>query len=304
MSSLAFLAPLPYTAKVNNAKITLKKFNSGLWPVKHDFFIFCILRPDKKTMDENFKQFDLSNRFFMVIAVLVLAVLVYFAGQLFYQQKMLDQQNNYQITVSGEGKVYAKPDIALVNLGVTTQGSTTEEVISKNTEKMNAVIKAVKDMGVEDKDIQTTTYSLSPLYNYTEAAGRIFQGYTLDQNIQVKIRDFEKVGEILQKATEAGSNLTGNLQFTIDDPEQFKQEARAKAIEKAKANAQNLAETSGIKLGKLINVYENYNYPVAYDSFAKLGMGGGISETSAPAPVIQPGQQEIQITINLTYQVK
>jgi len=166
---LAFLAPLPYTAKVNNAKITLKKFNSGLWPVKHDFFIFCILRPDKKTMDENFKQFDLSNRFFMVIAVLVLAVLVYFAGQLFYQQKMLDQQNNYQITVSGEGKVYAKPDIALVNLGVTTQGSTTEEVISKNTEKMNAVIKAVKDMGVEDKDIQTTTYSLSPLYNYTEA---------------------------------------------------------------------------------------------------------------------------------------
>ena len=255
-------------------------------------------------MDENSKQFDPSNRFFMVMAVLVLGVLVYFAGQLFYQQKMLDQQNNYQITVSGEGKVYAKPDIALVNLGVTTQGSTTEEVISKNTEKMNAVIKAVKDMGVEDKDVQTTTYSLSPLYNYTEAKGRVFQGYILEQDIQVKIRNFEKVGEILQKATEAGSNLTGNLQFTIDDPEQFKQEARAKAIEKAKANAQNLAETSGIKLGKLINVYENYSYPAVYDSFAKLGMGGGISETSAPAPVIRPGQQEIQITINLTYQVK
>jgi len=172
------------------------------------------------------------------------------------------------------------------------------------TEKMNATIKAVKDMGVEDKDVQTTTYSLSPLYNYTEAAGRIFQGYILEQDVQVKIRDFEKVGEILQKATSAGANLTGNLQFTIDDPEQFKQEARAKAIEQAKSNAENLAQTSGIKLGKIINVYENYSYPVAYDSYSKLGMGGGISETAVPSPIIQPGQQEIEITINLTYQVK
>jgi len=255
-------------------------------------------------MDENLKQFDLSNRFFMLIVILVLGVLVYFVGQMFYQQKMIEQQNNYQITVSGEGKVYAKPDIALVNLGVTTQGSTTEDVITKNTEKMNATIKAVKDMGVEDKDVQTTTYSLSPLYNYTEAAGRIFQGYILEQDVQVKIRDFEKVGEILQKATSAGANLTGNLQFTIDDPEQFKQEARAKAIEQAKSNAENLAQTSGIKLGKIINVYENYSYPVAYDSYSKLGMGGGISETAVPSPIIQPGQQEIEITINLTYQVK
>jgi hypothetical protein len=254
-------------------------------------------------MDENLKQFDLSNRFFMVIAILVIGVLVYFVGQMFYQQKMIDLQNTYQITVNGEGKVYAKPDIALVNLGVTIQGLTTQEVITKNTEKMNAVIKAVKETGVEDKDIQTTNYSLNPLYNYTEAAGRIFQGYTLDQNIQVKIRDFAKVGDILQKATAAGANLTGNLQFTIDNPEQFKQEARAKAIEQAKANAKNLADSSGIKLGKLINVYENYSYPIAYNDSAKLGMGGGIAE-SAPAPVIQPGQQEIQITINLTYQVR
>src|SRR3990167_4975952 len=254
-------------------------------------------------MDENSKQFDPSNRFFMVMAVLVLGVLVYFAGQLFYQQKIIDQQNNYQITVSGEGKVYAKPDIALATLGVTTQGSTTEEVIPKNTEKMNAVIKAVKDMGVEDKDVQTTTYSLSPLYNYTEAKGRVFQGYILEQDIQVKIRNFEKVGEILQKATEAGSNLTGNLQFTIDDPEQFKQEARAKAIEKAKANAQNLAKVSGINLGKLINVYENYNsYPMMYNSKA-IRLGDGVAE-SAPVPTIQPGQQEVNITINLTYQVR
>lgn len=254
-------------------------------------------------MDEiNNKKIELSDRFFMLIAILVLGVLVFFVGQMIYQFKYLDQNYKNQITVSGEGKVYAKPDIALVNLGVTTQGSTTADVISKNTQKMNAVIKAVKDLGVEEKDIQTTTYSLNPLYNYTEAAGRVFQGYTLDQNIEVKIRDFTKVGDILQKATAAGANLTGNLQFTIDNPEQLKTEARAKAIAAAKTNAQNLVKESGITLGKLINIYENYVYPMMYSNIAK-GMGGGASE-SIPEPQIEPGQTEINVTINLIYEVR
>jgi uncharacterized protein YggE len=219
-----------------------------------------------------------------------------------YQTRFLDQQNSSQVTVQGEGKVYVRPDIALVSLGVKTEGKTTADAITENSEKMNAVIKAVKDSGVDEKDIQTTNYSLSPLYNYTEAAGRIFQGYTLYQELQVKIRDFSKVGDILQKAVAQGANLTSNLQFTIENPEQYKQEARAKAIEQAKANAKNLEKTSGIKLGKLINVYENYVYPMMYDSKA-VGIGGGIEE-SAPSPVIQPGQTEINVTINLTYRVR
>jgi len=252
-------------------------------------------------MEEQTMKF--LNKVFMLATVLVLGILVYFVGQMVYQFKFIDRQNANQITVSGEGKVYAKPDVAVVNLGVTTEGQTTADVIKSNTDKMNAVIKAVKDSGVDEKDILSTAYSLSPLYNYTEAKGRVFQGYTLDQNIEVKIRDFTKIGDILSKATAKGANLANNLQFTIDNPEQFKQEARAKAIEQAKANAQNLAKVSGIKLGKLINVYENYSpYPIMYNTKA-LGLGGGAAE-SAPAPTIQPGQQEIDVTINLTYQVK
>jgi len=251
-------------------------------------------------MEEQTAKF--LNKTFMLSAILVVGVLVYFVGQMFYQQKSLDQQNVYQITVSGEGKVYAKPDVAIVSLGVTTEGgATVSDVTNKNTERMNAVIEAVKSLGVEDKDIQTTNYSLSPLYNYTEAAGRLFQGYKLDQSIQVKIRDFTKIGDILAQATAKGANLASNLQFTIDNPEQLKEQARAKAIAKAKTNAQNLAKESGISLGKVINVYENYNYPMAYSS-AKLGMGS-VAE-AFPAPIIQPGQQEIDVTINLTYQVK
>lgn len=251
-------------------------------------------------MDEQILK--LLNKSFLLASVLVVGVLLFFIGQLVYESKVIDLQNNYQITVSGEGKIYAKPDVALVNLGVATEGSTTADVIDRNTKKMNAVIQAVKDAGVDEKDIKSTTYNLSPLYNWTEAAGRVFQGYTLQQNIQVKIRDFTKIGEILNKATSSGANLANDLQFTIDDPEQFREQARTEAINQAKEKAKNLAKESGIKLGKIINVYENYNsYPVSYDLLK--GYGGAATE-SAPVPTIESGQQEVTITINLTYQIR
>ena len=242
------------------------------------------------------------NKIFKLFLVLVIGILIFLAWQMFYQSKNLDQLNMNQITVSGEAKVYAKPDIALVDLGVTTTAQTTEEAISKNTEKINAVIKAVKDLGIEEKDIQTTKYNLSPLYNYTQISGRIFQGYTLDQNVRVKIRDFSKVGETLQKATSAGANLTGNLVFTIDDVEALKNQARAEAIEKAKEQAENLAKESGIKLGKIVNIYENNYYPM-YGNEKAMGLGGAGDVQMSVAPTIEPGQEEITVNINLVYRV-
>ncbi|MCX6718535.1 MAG: SIMPL domain-containing protein [Candidatus Staskawiczbacteria bacterium] len=251
-------------------------------------------------MDEQIKK--ILDKSFMLAAILVVGILVFFVGQIVLQNKSADLQNQNQITVSGEGKVYAKPDVALISLGVTAQAVTVADVTKSGTDKMNAVIDAVKKLGVDEKDIQTTNYSLTPNYNYTQNAGRIFQGYTLEQDVQVKIRDFTKVGDILAKATSVGANLVGDLQFTIDNPEQFKEQARAKAIAQAKANAENLAKESGIGLGKIINIFENsYNSsPVMYSS-AKA-MGAGVMD-SAPVPTVQPGQQEIDVTINLTYKI-
>lgn len=239
----------------------------------------------------------------MLASIMVIGILLFFVAQSNYQAKSLEQQNVNQITVSGEGKIYAKPDVALVSLGVSTEAATVAEVTKSNTEKMNAVIEAIKALKVDEKDIQTTNYNLNPLYNYTDKLGRVFQGYSLDQNIQVKIRDFTVIGDVLSKATEKGSNLVGNLQFTIDDPEQYKDQARAKAIEQAKLRAKNLSAESGVKLGKLINVFENSSAPyyAAYDM--NKGIGGGIAPMAA-TPTVQPGQQEITVTINLTYQVK
>jgi hypothetical protein len=267
-------------------------------------------------MDEQVVKF--LNKALMLAATLVVGIFIYLGAQVAYQSQMLDHQNQNQITISGQGKVYAKPDVAVISLGVTTQATTVADVTKSNTDKMNAVIDAVKNLGVDEKDIQTTNYNLSPRYDskiisstrsyyaseiYTESSNNAIIGYTLDQNVQVKIRDFAKISDIISQATAKGSNLVGSLQFTIDDPEQFKDEARAQAIAEAKANAQNLAKESGIKLGKIINVYEsNYYAPAAYDSLK--GMGGGVSIESVSTPTIQPGQQEINITVNLTYKIK
>lgn len=270
-------------------------------------------------MEEN--TIKILNKTFTLLAVLVVGILVFFVGQMVFQQRMLDQQNANQITVSGEGKIFVKPDIALISLGVTTEAVTVADVTANNTTKMNAVIQAIKDLKIDEKDIQTTNYSLTPVYenNFTPViykgslissdqvsspimrSGTALVGYRLEQNVQVKIRDFTKIGDVLSQGTTSGANLVGDLQFTIDNPEQFREQARAKAIAQAKANAKNLSKESGIGLGKLINVYEGYSSPMMYST---KGIGGGIADSVAPAPTIQPGQQEINVTVNLTYQVK
>ena len=265
----------------------------------------------------------------LIVAILAGALVVFLLGQLFLQDKSLNQQNANQITVLGDGKVYVKPDVALISSGVTTQDTTVAGVTKSNTDKMNAVIAVLKSLKIDDKDIQSTNYSLTPVYeNYSTPivvpmmypatggvsggavsapammkTGTTLKGYKLEQDIQVKIRDFTKIGDVLAQSTTAGANTIGDLQFTIDNPEQFREQARADAIKKAQANAQNLAKESGIGLGKLINVFEGYSpSPVMYSSAAK-GLGAAAPDATS-IPTIQPGQQEIDVTINLTYQVK
>ncbi len=265
-------------------------------------------------MDDQILKF--LNKAYLLAGILILGILVFFVGQIVLQNKQIDQQNQYQFTVSGQGKVYAKPDVALLNLGVKVDGNTVADVTKSGNDKMNAVVAAIKKMGVDDKDIQTTNYNLSPVYentivpmtysammpNIPVKSSSNLKGYSLEQDVQVKIRDFDKIGQIMSQATSIGANLISDLQFTIDNPEQFREQARAKAIAEAQENARNLAKESGIGLGKLINIYENYNpYPIYNKA---MGMGGAVADSAPAAPTIQPGQQEIDVTINLTYQVK
>jgi uncharacterized protein YggE len=203
--------------------------------------------------------------------------------------------------VSGEGKAFIKPDIAQVTLGATTQELKSQDAVNKNNTIVNAVIAAIKKLGVEDKDIQTTSYNLSPWYDYTDK-GSMFKGYQLNQQITVKIRNFDNISAVLDAATSQGATNAGDLQFTVDDPVASQADARQKAIDQAKEKAMDIADQSGLRLVKLVNVAEGNN---AYPGPIAYGMGAGPAmDAKSVAPQIQTGQQEVDSTVTLTYLLK
>lgn len=209
------------------------------------------------------------------------------------------------INVTGEGEIYAKPDLAIASFGVTTEAKTVAAALSQNTEKMNAVIKAIKDLGVEDKDIKTTYFNIYPRYEYYNSTAypegkRVLVGYDINQSLEVKIRQIDKVGQFIEAGASAGANQVGDLQFTIDKQDELKKQAREQAIKKAKDQAQELAGQLGIKLVRIVSFSENGIMPM-YDYAAKgMGIGGGEGAT----PQIQTGENKISVTVNIIYEIE
>ncbi len=264
---------------------------------------------------------DLSDRLYKLPIAMITVVGLVGAGWVFSQFSALPQNMPHEISVSGEGKAYLKPDVAMVSFGVSTQELKSQDAVNKNNEKMNAVIAAIKAAGVDAKDIQTTLYNLTPLYDYPQIyypAGsvksgsmaqpsyvgntRVFSGYSLEQQVSVKIRNFEVINTVLDKATAAGANTVGQLSFTMDNPEAARSLARTEAIKNAKEKLEAMAKDSGLRVGKLVNISEGYNnYPQPM-----YGVGLVMKDSVSPsvAPEIQVGQQEITSSVTLTYQIK
>lgn len=253
-------------------------------------------------MDE-IKKLELSNRVFYLAVVLIAGVFVSFVGGVFYQFSSLPQNYPQEITVSGEGKVYAKPDIAMVSLGLKTEGNSVKDITQTNITAMNSIIADLKKLGIEDKDIQTTQYSITPQYNWTEKNGQVPNGYAVEQSVSVKIRNFEKIGNVFEIATNHGANTVGGLQFSIDDPAKVQADAREKAIAEAKNKALVLAKQSGLSIVKLVNISEGYASPSPM-MYSKDAVGMGSNAELSIAPTIQPGQTEVNTTVYLTYRVR
>ena len=211
------------------------------------------------------------------------------------------------ITISDPGEIYAKPDLALVNLSVKTEAKTVSEAISENTKKMNRVIDFVKGEDVEEKDLKTTSFNIYPRYEWRKEVGippypegkRVLIGYEVTQSLQVKIRDMEKIGNIIEGATAAGVNQVGNLQFTIDKQDELKAEARTQAIDKAKAKAKELASQLGVNLVRITNFSESSVLPRYYDLRFEEMVGMGVAE----APQIETGENKITVTVTITYEI-
>jgi len=215
------------------------------------------------------------------------------------------QTKGEPLTVSGEGKVYVTPDIAKITVGVQENGSSLKTVQDSVNKKTKTLTDAIKKLGVEEKDIKTTSYNLYPQYDYQNSVSRI-TGYQVSTSYQITIRDFDKINDIIVASTAAGANMEGNISFDLnDDTKKEKlQEAREKAITEAKVKAEGLSKAAGITLGKIINISENQGSN-EIRPLSAMGLGGGVTlDKTVTAPSVQAGQTEIDVTVSLSYEVR
>jgi uncharacterized protein YggE len=204
------------------------------------------------------------------------------------------------ITVNGEGKVTATPDLALLNLGVYSDGATVAAVQQSNTAKMNAIIDAMKKAGIKDADIQTSNYSLQPKIDWSNDRQRVI-GYTLSQTVSVKVRDLTRVGDVLDSATGLGANDVNGVQFTIDDPSSLQDEARIKAIKDATKKAEALADATGLHLVKVVSFSEStpgVPMPLMYDARAS-----NLAPEAAKTQ-IEAGSLDVNTNVSVTFEVR
>jgi uncharacterized protein YggE len=217
-----------------------------------------------------------------------------------------EQEEERIISVQGEGKISVRPDIATFSLSVISEGKTVKDATEDNSLKMKKVIDSIKALDIKEEDIKTTNYNLNPRYNYDRNPATI-EGYRLSQDIVVKVRDLDKVEDVIAEGTNNGANRMSNLQFLVDDEEEYLKEAREEAIAEAKEKAEEIEKTVGITLGKIIGYRElggNNNYPpVMYErSYAMESMAG--NKLSGEDFSIESGSQDIISQIELVYEIK
>jgi hypothetical protein len=239
-----------------------------------------------------------------VIGLLALALIVYVGAQTrnaLQQYAYIGKSGRDTITINGEGKVSAKPDIATVSLGVQTDGATVKDTQTQNTTKMNAIIAAIKALKVEDKDIQTSNYNIYPRYDYSNGRQNII-GYSVSQNVEVKVRNLDGVGDVLAKAGELGANQVGGVQFTIDDPKALQADARLKALADARKKADDVSAQLGLTVVKVVTFSEssgNVSPPIMYDAMKSLA-----GAVPAPSPTIEAGSLDVTSDVSVTFEVK
>lgn len=225
-----------------------------------------------------------------------------------------------QISVSGEGEAFAKPDVAEVSFSINEKGKTVAEAQEKVNAKMKKIMEFLATSGVEEKDIKNTYYNFNPTYEWQRTASapvvctaygcpspegkQVQTGFEVTQSIDVKIRKIDDAGKIVGGLGEQGATNMSNINFTIDNEDGLKEEARKQAIEKAKAKAEKLAKDLGVDLVRITSFSEGGEYPVW--NYARAGSVApmALEAKAADQAVLPVGQNKIVSNVTITYEIR
>lgn len=210
------------------------------------------------------------------------------------------------ISIEGVGEVVARPDTAIVTSGVTSQGATAREALTANTTDMAKLIETLKAAGIADRDIQTSGFSVSPNYVYSNEVDQNgyskpprVNGYIVSNSVTIRVRDLTTLGTILDQSVTVGANTINGVSFSVADPANLYIEARKKAFADARAKAELYAEAAGVELGDIASIVETQGYgaPQPY-----MMRDAAMSAAAPPVPV-EAGELSFSINVSVSWQL-
>jgi hypothetical protein len=237
-----------------------------------------------------------------VIALLIVGVIAFSALQFSRSFSDVYQQNYFR--VSGESKRFVKPDRVTVTFSSTIEGKDVRDIQRRSSEAVDKATTAILALGVEDKELTTSNYNITPTYNYTSGKS-VIDGYSSTISLNVKTKLITKVADIIDAATKSGINNVSALSFYLEDSEKVKQELKLEAIDNAKTKASELASKSGLRLGTLKNVEEGGYYPMYSNASGASPMALSEKSVSRDSTIplnVQPGESEMNMNITLVYE--
>lgn len=255
------------------------------------------------TVNSFFKENKFLTTYILAIVIGIIALWLINYFNISYPLTVTSRTASGELAVVGVGRVDATPDTATVDLGIVVNDADTIEAASSEINRVNnAIVAAVSALGIKKEDVKTSNYSIVPNYDYSRGGNGVITGYNGNTTITVKVTDTSKLPQVIEAGTRAGANQVIGTNYSIQEPEKIQEQARLKAIENAKEQAQKLANELGIKLGKVTNIIESSSGggPIPmYDKAIGMEGRGGIN---MPAPDLQPGTQTITSTVTLYFE--
>lgn len=204
-----------------------------------------------------------------------------------------DAPAGHTITVSATASVTRVPDVARVSVGVSVTKTTVKAARDAAGKSMRAIIAGIKALGIDEKDIQTSSIDLSPQYN---TSGTKITGYRMSEQLRIRVRDLDKAGEVVDTATAKGATEVSGLWFEVGDPASAMDEARASAIAQARTSAQKMAVAAGVSLGDVVSISES-SAPAPGPYYV------GDAMRSAAITAVEPGTQDVEATVAVVFEI-
>ena len=205
------------------------------------------------------------------------------------------------ITLSATGEVTAKPDTAFINSGVTTTARKADEALAQNSQAMNRIVDALIELGLDEHDIKTVNFSISPQQKYySDGRTPLITGYRVYNAARIRVRRIADISKILDQIVKLGSNQVTGIKFSVDDKDALLDEARRRAIREARRRAQLYAKAAGVKLGRVMAITEQgARLPTPRPMMARQ-----MRPSARSAPPIQPGTQKWSVTVSVSFSLE